>query len=144
MSFTMLANSFKTYLRLLAKKIFLKYSLTLSWRRFLSYRNQYINLQNKSIDWFLHYRDLCPESVTHPDMEVVYSGRKKKSVITFMNVNNPLPSVVLAKSMLPPSVATFRNFSKSFNLCSKVFPLTDGSTEINSSATAFWIANIAL
>ena len=28
--------------------------LTLSWRRSLSYRNQFIDLQNKSMDWFLY------------------------------------------------------------------------------------------
>ena len=28
--------------------------LTLSWRRLLSYRNQSIDLQNKSMDWFLY------------------------------------------------------------------------------------------
>ena len=28
--------------------------LTLSWRRSLSYRNQSIDLQGKSMDWFIH------------------------------------------------------------------------------------------
>ena len=37
--------------RWLLKKVF----LTLSWRRPLSYRNQSIDLQSKSMDWFLHY-----------------------------------------------------------------------------------------
>ena len=37
--------------------------LPLSWRRFLSYRNQYINLICKLIDWFLHYRELRHERV---------------------------------------------------------------------------------
>ena len=31
--------------------------LTLSWRRYLSYRNQSINLYSKSVDWFLYDRD---------------------------------------------------------------------------------------
>ena len=57
MSFTILANSFKTFLRLLAIKKILEYSLTLSWRRFFSYRNQSINLQSKSMVWVLYYRD---------------------------------------------------------------------------------------
>ena len=35
--------------------------LTLSWRRFLSSRNQPIDLHNKSLDWFLHDRDLRRE-----------------------------------------------------------------------------------
>ena len=32
-------------------------ALTLSWRRSLSYRNQSIDLQSKSMNWFLCYRD---------------------------------------------------------------------------------------
>ena len=37
--------------------------LTLSWRRPLSYRNQYIDLLCKSMDWFLYDRDLRHERV---------------------------------------------------------------------------------
>ena len=33
--------------------------LTLSWRRSLSYRNQSIDLQNKSMDWFLYDTDIA-------------------------------------------------------------------------------------
>ena len=33
-------------------------ALTLSWRRFLSYRNRSTDLQSKSIEWFLYDRDL--------------------------------------------------------------------------------------
>ena len=41
--------------------------LTLSWRRSLSYRNQSIDLQSKSVDWFLYDRDLSHERVNkHP------------------------------------------------------------------------------
>ena len=29
------------------------------------------------MDWFLYGRDLRPERVKHPDIEVVYFGRKK-------------------------------------------------------------------
>ena len=39
------------------------YALTLSCRRSLSYRNQSISLQNKSMDWFLYGRDLLRERV---------------------------------------------------------------------------------
>ena len=35
--------------------------LTPSWRRSLSYRNQSINLQSKSMDWFLYGKDLSHE-----------------------------------------------------------------------------------
>ena len=38
-------------------------TLTLSWRRSLSYRNQSIYLQSKSIDWFLYDRYLRHEGV---------------------------------------------------------------------------------
>ena len=37
--------------------------LTPSWRRSLSYRNQSIDFQSKSMNWFLYDRDLCHERV---------------------------------------------------------------------------------
>ena len=40
-----------------------KLYLTLSWRRSLSYRNQFIDLLSKSMDWFLHDSDLRHERV---------------------------------------------------------------------------------
>ena len=43
-------------------KLFMKY-LTLSWRRPLSYRNQSIDLQSKSVDWFLYNNGLRHERV---------------------------------------------------------------------------------
>ena len=36
---------------------------TLSWRRPLSYRNQSIDLQSKSVNWFLYDKDLHHERV---------------------------------------------------------------------------------
>ena len=38
-------------------------SLTPSWRGPLSYRNQSIDLQSKSMDWFLYDNSLCHERV---------------------------------------------------------------------------------
>ena len=38
-------------------------TLTLSWRKTLSYRNQSIYFLCRSMEWFLHDRDLYPESV---------------------------------------------------------------------------------
>ena len=38
-------------------------SLTLSWRRPLSYRNQSIDSESKSMDWFLYDKDLRHERV---------------------------------------------------------------------------------
>ena len=40
----------------------LVYKKVITWRRFLSYRNQF-NLESKSMDWFLHDRDLGHERV---------------------------------------------------------------------------------
>ena len=37
--------------------------LSLSWKKFLSYRNQSIDLLCKSMDWFLYDRDLRYEIV---------------------------------------------------------------------------------
>ena len=39
------------------------YHLTLSWRRPLSYRNQSIDLPNKSMDWFIYDNGLRHERV---------------------------------------------------------------------------------
>ena len=40
-------------------------TLTHSWRRSLSYRYQSIDLQSKSVDWFLYDRDLRHKRVKH-------------------------------------------------------------------------------
>ena len=51
------------------KKLFFlvrKISLTLSWRRLISYRNQSIDLFRKSVDWFLYDIGLRHERVKHP------------------------------------------------------------------------------
>ena len=42
-----------------------KLGLTLSWRRSLPYRNQSIDLQSKSVDWFLYDRDFLNERVNN-------------------------------------------------------------------------------
>ena len=41
----------------------MKNVLNLSWRRSLFYRNQPIDLQNKSMDWFLYDKNLRHESI---------------------------------------------------------------------------------
>ena len=43
--------------------MWMKSVLNLSWRRSLLYRNQSIDLQNKSMDWFLYEKNLCHERV---------------------------------------------------------------------------------
>ena len=37
---------------------------SLLWRRFLSYRNQFVDLQSKSLDWFLHDRHFRHEELS--------------------------------------------------------------------------------
>ena len=49
------------------------YSLTLSWRRSLSYRNQSIDLHSESRDWFLYYGDLRYERTKHIKIFIVYN-----------------------------------------------------------------------
>ena len=49
--------------------------LTLSWRMSLSYRNQFINLQTKSMDWFQYNRHLRHERVKLTGFE--NRGQKK-------------------------------------------------------------------
>ena len=51
--------------------------LTLSWRRSLSYRNQPIDLQSKSMDWFLYDEDLSHEKVK--DLSIIYDGTRSKN-----------------------------------------------------------------
>ena len=41
----------------------MKRILNLSWQRSLWYRNQSIDLQNKSVDWFLYNRSFCDKRV---------------------------------------------------------------------------------
>ena len=51
------------YLQIKLEAANLDYFLTLSWRRSLSYRNQFIDLLGKSMDWFLYDKDLHHERV---------------------------------------------------------------------------------
>ena len=49
------------------KEVIRESILTPSWRGSLSYRNQSIDLQSKSMDWFLYYNGLCLERVKNKD-----------------------------------------------------------------------------
>ena len=51
--------------------------LTLSWRRFPSYRNQSIDLQSKSVNWFLYDRKLRHERVNQ------FHGVKIENVLQY-------------------------------------------------------------
>ena len=54
--------------------------LNLSWRRYLAYRNQSIDLQNKSIDWLQYYRNLLHEKVIWLLTLVLYSNCSRNSL----------------------------------------------------------------
>ena len=59
-------------------------SSTLSWRRPLSYRNQFIDLQSKSMDWFL-----CDNGLRHEKVAAwVYS--KNEEAFCFRNVDKEM------------------------------------------------------
>ena len=57
-----------------------------SWRKSLSYRNQFIDLQSKSIDWFLYDKYLRHERV------------KRASVLTFQSRLHHIISITVSKS----------------------------------------------
>ena len=47
-------------------------TLTVLWRRSLSYRNQSIDLQSKLLDWFLYDRDLSNKRVKQTFEGIIY------------------------------------------------------------------------
>ena len=55
------SNAVKRYVSVALNACLPVFKLTLSWRKFLSYRNQSTDLQNKSMDFFLYDRDLRHE-----------------------------------------------------------------------------------
>ena len=61
-SFVIIVNGFQSFLRLIYFA-----SLTLSWRRPLSYRNQSIDLLHKLMDWFLYDNGLRHERIKLSD-----------------------------------------------------------------------------
>ena len=80
------SNRADTYLRWILLITNWRLSLTLSWRRPLSYRNQSIDLLCKSMDWFLydngprHERDKVKQKVTGFTFKLV--TLEKKDVAT--------------------------------------------------------------
>ena len=73
--------------------------VTLSWWRSLSCRNQSIDLQSKSIDWFLYYRDLRHERVTY-SVETRYSLRIIPRYFTFFDIVASCPLIRKCKCLL--------------------------------------------
>ena len=65
--------------------------LILSWRRPLSYRNQSIDLQSKSMDWFLYDNDLRHERVNWINWPIAIETTKtkkkkiKKVIVSFFH-----------------------------------------------------------
>ena len=60
--------------------------LTLSWRRPLSYRNQFIDLQRKSVDWFLYDNGLRHERVNLSLKGRIYLGKPAAEMLFKFNV----------------------------------------------------------
>ena len=59
-------------------------TLTLSRRRPLSYRNQSIDLQNKSMDWFLYDNGLRHERVNLNNSWSQYSINRKTELVNYL------------------------------------------------------------
>ena len=55
--------------------LFHSVSLTLSWQRSLSYRNQSTDFSYKLMDWFLYERDLRPETVNSMILTYVFKNQ---------------------------------------------------------------------
>ena len=60
--------------------------LTLSWRRPLSYRNQFIDLQRKSVDWFLYDNGLRHERVNLSLKGRIYLDKPAAEMLFKFNV----------------------------------------------------------
>ena len=73
--------------------------VTLSWRRSLSCRNQSIDLQSKSIDWFLYDRDLRHERVIY-SVQTRYSFRIIPRYFTFFDIVASCPLIRKCKCLL--------------------------------------------
>ena len=69
-------------------------SLTLSWRGPLSYRNQSIDLQSKSMDWFLYDNDLRHERVNHKVKLREFVLLIKLFIITKTEISKKKPKVI--------------------------------------------------
>ena len=63
----------------------MKSFLTLSRRKPLSYRNHSIDLQSKSVDWFLCYNGLRHERVNHLNQQ-----EKNKALVSLFNQFNSI------------------------------------------------------
>ena len=96
----------------------ISFSLTFSWRRFLSYRKQYIDWLCKSIDWFLYDRGLCHERVEEK--------RKIISWIIHKNFQNQ-PTEVLYKNR---SLRNSQNFAGK-HPCQSLSVLFIGTLKMN-------------
>ena len=84
--------------------------LTVSWRRPLSYRNQFIDLLRKSMDWFLYDSGLCHGRVNYRAQQnlpisVIYTrgllGPFQTPVMEIFTkiVNNSKPSVIFCEKL---------------------------------------------
>ena len=60
-----------------------EFLLTLSWRKLLSYRNQSIDLQTKSMDWFLYDDSLRHERVNLFKIVTLLINKTQKCLLYF-------------------------------------------------------------
>ena len=60
-----------------------EFLLTLSWRRLLSYRNQSIDLQTKSMDWFLYDNSFRHERVNLFKIVTLLINKTQKCLLYF-------------------------------------------------------------
>ena len=82
-------------------------SLTLSWRRPLSYRNQSIDLLCKSMDWFLYDNGLCHERVNRSYC-IIYYIQVLIVALFWMQYDKYCPRVFHVSHILQSTSLTFR------------------------------------
>ena len=98
--------------------------LSLSWRRSLSCRNQSIDLQSKSIDWFLYYLSLC-EKLSNMS-KIAFFGYSL-ALFTQVKPKMILPRIILPKADRESSTYTnllFLFFSCDVYAFSILIPIT--------------------
>ena len=99
-------------------------SLTLSWRRLLSYRNQSIDLLCKSMDWFLYDNSLCHERVNSTLSKSLYFINKY-----WTNKSTKINSKSVQKVFIPKIQILLLKFL----LCYESLKLSSSSANLSST-----------
>ena len=76
--------------------------LTLSRRKSLLHRNQFIDLQCKPMDWFLYHKDLRHErvNVSHTILWILYVMRRDKTWDNYLESNHLFQFLKLPRSCI--------------------------------------------